>query len=402
MKKYFPILLILFSIGCSDFDEDFEISHASISIEDIETKLPVINIHVDQNEFDEMYKNVDEEIEIKGLFNLYRNKQLLIEAEEVEIEIKGGFSTRFALKTLGVKFEDKYDNTDRSLINPKQLLSHHNIDKIKAIRLRNSGSDFKNTMLKDLSVTQLAINAGLDLDLTYGEPSLVYINSDFYGLLNIRTEGNTNGMAGLYDVKKDDITLAKITTHELIKKDGDFARIDALVDAIHQKDITHLKNEIDLNNFIDYMVFESYIGNTDWPHNNSRFYAVKEGKFRFVMFDLDKVTWLSLNKPPLTIIEDENKPNILTDLFFALYDGDPDFKQSFWDRYNVLLNSGDISYEKFKPIVDENAKQIEADIPFQIVKYNAPETMIEWNIEIDKTLSLFEERENFVKENIAQ
>lgn len=111
------------------------------------------------------------------------------------MEVKGGFSTRFSLKTLGVKFENKYDNSDRSLINPNKILPHHNLDKIKAIRLRNSGNDFVKTMIKDLSLTQLAINAELNLDLTYGEPVLVYINNEFHGLLNLRTEANSNGMA---------------------------------------------------------------------------------------------------------------------------------------------------------------------------------------------------------------
>lgn len=402
MNKLILFLITILFIGCSDFDEDFKIPNEHPGLDEIETKLPVINIKVDQNEFDHMYNNVDEEIEIEGVFNLYRNQDLLISNEEIEIEIKGGFSTRFSLKSLGIKFEDKYDNSDRHLINPANILPHHDLDEIKAIRLRNSGSDFTNTMLKDLSVTQLAINAGLDLDLTYGEPSLVYINEVFYGLLNIRTEGNTNGMAGLYDVKKEDITLAKITTHELVKKDGDFDRIDALVEAIEKKNIDHLKDEIDLSNFIDYMVFESYIANTDWPHNNSRFYAIKDGKFRFVMFDLDKVTWLSINKSPLTIIEDSSRPNILTDLFFALYDGDESFKQNFWDRYNTILDSGDVSYEKFKPIVDKKAERIKAELPLQIAKYNTPGTMIEWSIELDKTLTLFQEREMIVKEFLEQ
>jgi len=250
--------------------------------------LPIVNIKVDQKAFDKIHEDADEDLEIEGRFNLYRDDELVIENEAVELEIKGNFSTRFLLKTIGVKFEDKYDNRNRSLINPEQILPHHSLDKIKAIRLRNSGNDFEKTMVKDLSITQLAINAGLDLDLTYGEPSLVFINRKFHGLLNIRTEANTNGMAGLYDAKKSEVTLAKITTQEFIKKDGDFARIDALVNAIENENenLNYLKDEIDINNFIDYMIFQSYIGNTDWPHNNARLYAINNEKFRFVLFDL--------------------------------------------------------------------------------------------------------------------
>ena len=117
----------------------------------------------------------------------------------------------------------------------------------------------------------------------------VYVRliTSFYGLLNIRTESNTHGIAGLNSVSKKDLTMAKVTTHELIKKDGDFDRIDDLIAAISRKDIPYLKSEIDLSNFIDYMIFQSYLANTDWPHNNARFYAVETGKFRFVLFDLD-------------------------------------------------------------------------------------------------------------------
>ena len=182
MKHSLFFLTLTLFFSCSKFNEDFQL----LDITEIETKLPVINIEVNCDDFNKMTENVDEEIEIEGRFSLFRNDILVIENEAVELEVKGNFSTKFSLKTLGVKFEDKYDNSDRSLINPNVILPHHNLDKIKAIRLRNSGNDFVKTMIKDMSLTQLAINAELDLDLTYGESVLVYINNDFYGLLNLR------------------------------------------------------------------------------------------------------------------------------------------------------------------------------------------------------------------------
>jgi len=388
---FFLMLTLLFS--CSKFTEDFQL----LDISEIDTELPIINIEVDWNEFNKMNEEFEEEIEIEGRFNMFRNGLLVVENEEVELEIKGGFSTKFSLKTLGVKFEDRYDNSDRSLINPSKILPHHSLDKIKAIRLRNSGNDFVKTMMKDLSLTQLAINADLNLDLTYGEPVLVYINNDFHGLLNLRTEANSHGMAGLYGVKKSAVTLAKITTHALIKKDGDFGRIDAFVQAIEEENLNYLKDELDVDNFIDYMIYQSYIANVDWPHNNARFYAIDQGKFRFVLFDLDGALRLRVNKEPLNIIEDKRFPNILTDLFFIFYK-EESFQQDFWNRYNSLLASGVISYDSFKPIMDMNIAQINSEIQLQIGKHRAPRTMIEWNIELDKLLTLFQQREQVVYE----
>ncbi len=397
MKHLSFLSLLLLCVGCSKFNMD-----DTLLLTEIISDLPVINITVDRNEFEEMYEKTDEEIEIKGRFDLTRDDELVIANEKVELELKGRFSIRFPLKTLGVKFDDKYDNRDRSLINPVTVLPNHSIDKIKAIRLRNSGNDFENTMLKDLSITQLAINAGLDIDLTYGEPVLVYINEEFYGLMNLRTEANTNGMAGLHQVDKSDVTLAKITTQELLKKDGDFNRIDALLEAIENKNIAYLKNEIDLKSFIDYMIFQSYIGNTDWPHNNARFYAIDGGKFRFVLFDLDNASRLNLGKSPVNLIDNFRSSNILGDLFMALYEdkNDDTFQRNFLERYREILRSGEISADKLEKIVDENASRIEAVIAHQIAKYNAPRTSLEWRIELDKMLILFREREAAVQEHI--
>ena len=397
MKKLIYLCIWLSVIGCSNFNDDLEFALDPASFLTIETELPVINIIADENDFDQLLAQPDEDLEIVGTFNLFRNKEVVVANKAVELSIKGGFSTKFPLKSLGVKFDKKYDNTDRSLINPKQVLPHHNIDKIKAIRLRNSGSDFRNTMLKDLSMTQLAIDAGLDVDLTYGEPTLVYVNEVFYGLMNLRTEANTNGMAGLNGVKKSAITLAKITTLEFIKKDGDFDRIDRFVSAIKEQDIAYIKTALDINNFIDYMVFESYLGNTDWPHNNARFYAVNEEPFRFVLFDLDKVAWLSMQKSPLAIIDNKQKKNMLTDLFFLLY-SEADFQQAFWNRYQSLLEKGVFSFEQFKTIVAHNAQQIEASIPLQIAKHNSPNSMTQWQVELEKLLLLFQERATVVQE----
>jgi hypothetical protein len=64
----------------------------------------------------------------------------------------------------------------------------------------------------------LAINAGLNLDLTYAEQTVVFVNNKFLGIMNLRTEANTNGMSRLYGVSKSDITLAKIIEGGIVKK----------------------------------------------------------------------------------------------------------------------------------------------------------------------------------------
>ena len=397
MKYIYIYIIILFSFSCSNFSESLKenfLSSKEITVIDFSTEFPVINITADQKEFDEMYSNFEEDIEIEGFLNLYRENTLVISKELIELEIKGAASAKFSLKSLGIKFDDTFDNENRELLNPKKILPHHFLDKVKAFRLRNSGNDFGGTMLKDISYTQLAINSGLDLDLTYYEPALVFINDAFLGVMNLRSEANTNGISRLNDTKKSKITLAKINyPGEVEKKDGDFDRIDNFINAIVEENFAYLKAEVDINNFIDYVIFQSYIANIDWPHNNVRFYAVEDAPFRFTIYDLDLANFKDIKNHPLDFLTKENP---ITNLFKVLY-SDTDFKTQFENRYLEVIESSVLSSEKFNDIVDDNFNTIHSYMPYQIDKYTEIGTMIEWYRNINLLKENFRERERKIE-----
>lgn len=411
MKKnyiyFFLIITLSFSFSCSKFSENLTedfVSSKEATISDFNTEFPVINLTVNQEEFDNMYLNYLEDIEIEGYLNLYRNNTLLISDELVEVEIKGTESATFKLKSLGIKFDDTFDNESKVLLNPETILPNHSLDNIKAFRLRNSGNDFKETLLKDISYTQLAINAGLDVDLTYNEPAIVFINNTFSGIMNLRSEGNTNGISRLNDTKKKNITLAKINfPSEIEKKDGDFDRIDNFLNAIENENLDYLKQEVDLDNFIDYMIFQSYIANVDWPYNNVRFYAVKGAPFRFVIYDLDWANTRKIKNHPLEFIKNPTKysakdgiENPITDLFNILY-SDAAFKTQFNNRYKQLLNNKAFSSDKFNSIVDKNINAIHQYMPIHVDKYSDINTLIEWYRNIDLLKENFKDREGHIK-----
>ncbi|MEQ9266679.1 MAG: CotH kinase family protein [Balneolaceae bacterium] len=399
LYKNIPIALVLILIaGCSIYHEEINIdvqNYENLSPSTIETSLKVVNLVVDQKEFDHMYSTVNEEVEIEGRFNLYRNGKVLIEDELVELELKGTFSVKFPLKSLGVKFDKTYDNSSRKLIDPDNL-PFHDLDKIKAFRLRNSGNDFKFTLLKDMSLTQMAIEAGLDLDLSYSEQTVVFVNNSFLGLMNLRTESNANGMSRLYDVGKSRITLAKIVKDGIIeKKDGDFERIDQFFNAINEKDYDYLNEEIDTENFIDYMIYQSYIGNIDWPHNNVRLFSVDDAPFRFVLFDLDLAILHKINSPPQKFIN-SSTDNPITDLFNLFYENE-EFKADYDTRYEQLIESNLLDSKKFEAIVEQYKDNIKHLIPTQIEKHGFPKSMTEWLIDIERVKSNFSQRKKALK-----
>ena len=50
-----------------------------------------------------------------------------------------------------------------------------------------------------------------------------------------------------------------------------------------------IRNLVDIDEYINYMAVELYLGGTDWPQNNIKGFRprVENGRFRFVLFDLD-------------------------------------------------------------------------------------------------------------------
>lgn len=400
-NKLTYIIILSILLSCTTYNEELKMNlqdYKSLTVETLNTDLKVINIVVNQDAYDNMYENYNEDIEIEAFFNLYKNKELLIENEEIELEVKGSHSAMFSLKSLGIKFESKYknENNDYNLINP-DLLPFHSVEKVKSIRLRNSGNDFLTTMIKDLSYTKLAIDAGLNLDVMYAEQTIVFVNNIFTGIMNMRTEKNKHGLSKLYDVSKNDLTIAKIEHPGIfIKKDGDFDKIDAFVAAIEQNNFDYLINEIEPSNFIDYFIYESYIANWDWPKSNLMFFAIEDGPFRFFLYDLDHANELYIDESPSHFIHSEIS-NIGTDLFDVLY-SNQNFKMQYDARWDELINSGLLSPGRFNSIVDNYKENIEKEMPFHLKKHKTLETLTEWYLSIDELKNNFEERVNYLKQ----
>ncbi len=408
--KYFIGFLILFL--CSACTEYFEVlDRVSIDYEllrpdviDTDDKLVVLNIAVDSSEFSHMYTYYNEEIEIYGTLSVFRNKALIFSSENARFKVKGRASRAYPLKSLGIRFEKPECNRSRSIIRPQSINDLHNIDLIQSLRLRNSGNDFMSdrnaTLIKDISYTRLAVEANLNIDLMYSEQAVVFLNNSFLGLMNLRTESTARAIAHKYKVNPDDITLAKVTLAEVEVQNGNYDRVMSLLQAIENKNLNFLYSQIDIDNFIDYVVYNTYIANTDWPHNNIKFFATDTSKFRFFMFDLDYANYSHHNRTPLQILERVTK-NPITDLFLLFYE-DESFRKLFYQRFAELLESEKINQQHFQIIVERHYENIKAYMPYHIAKYQHPPTLAEWYKNVALLQTYFAKREQYIKKIVLK
>jgi hypothetical protein len=395
----FNILLFILAIAITSCNR-VEVSGeqlpevASLTPTTISTALPVFNIDTDPAKFERMTQLYHHKIVEKGTLSFYNSPDAADFAPQtMEYEIRGRSSVGegFPLKSLGVVLDNPITLGQNSL--PKfQVNNAHSLQVLKAFRFRSSGNDFGKTMLKDLAYARLAAYANLDLELMYGEPVQVFVNNSYYGLMNVRTESDANGMAGLLDVDPSEVTLIKVKgpSENLKYHEGDPAGAEALLQAIAAEDAQAIAAQIDIPNFIDYIIFQDYIGNTDWA-NNIKAYNVSNGKFRFILYDVD----LASNASSIALIPKlEFLSADIAKIYRALQQVD-----GFDDRLNSRRTElyQRFSVHAFETIVDDLALQIENDIPYLIAKYGQPESTFHWKMEIENLKLDFAGRDKSIR-----
>ena len=402
-KKIITILLfisLLAVLSCNKYsltDSEIPETTSDLTKDNISTKLAVVNIEVVGSEFEQMYSNYSQDIEITAYINMYENGETILPRTKAKISIKGSSTIHYPLKSLKIKFSDKIDNTIYPIIKVEKHISTHHLKYLKKVSLRNFGNDLYGSLIKDVCYTQMAIDLGLQVELNYYRPVQVFVNNKYYGLLNLRTEKGKLGISELLEVDKNDLNIMKINhiggNEENIEFiDGDDEILQALLDAANNSDTDKLKELIDIESFIDYLVYEDYIGNSDWPYNNIEIFNVGEkGKFRFYLYDLD----FSGNRDKY-FASDANKASFLYKLFNALRQ-DEQIEKSLLQRQRDMYNF--CHRDRFEAIINKNANLIEDEVIYNISKYNVPESRIHWYYELDGLGDQQQlRRENYKKE----
>lgn len=382
-------LCLLLGFGCTKFNVEESLPDiTNISPTNMKSKLDRINIVTDS--FDYIYAYYTSDLQISANVGYYNGDGALLFNKDAQIKIKGAGSANNPMKSIGIVFSESINNSAFQIIETAQALPGDNLNQLQSIRLRNSGSDDGVTHLKDLALTELAIRNSIDLELKYGKAVQVFVNSTYFGLLNLRTENDRIALSDLLGVNVNDITTMKMDTPEddIDFREGDEQVAQNLINAIENQDGHALRQLIDVENFIDYILFEDYVGNMDWPHNNVRLYSINGGKFRFLLYDLD---WAARRNrvqrlPKMEYLEDD-----LSKMYQILRDHDQGFLQALENRKMELYDI--LSTAKFNAIVDDLGETIHGDIGYLIKKWGAPHSTFQWQLNVDQLKQDFEVNE---------
>jgi hypothetical protein len=236
-------------------------------------------------------------------------------AMDIGIRIHGGMSRTLPSKSLRLYARSEYGNRrfeypffEHPDTHPLYVLrggpinqEAHTPPSYNRLILRNSGQDFYNrgTMYRDAMIQGLVDH--LNFDTQAYRPVVMYINGEYWGILNIRERYDRFYFERTYGIEpgKLDYLSGLMTVSE-----GSSAHYRAYRDYLVNHDISdslhyaHINTLLDIDNFLDYNITNIFINNRDWPGNNREFYRYrteyepeappgKDGRWRYLMIDTD-------------------------------------------------------------------------------------------------------------------
>lgn len=258
--------------------------------------------------------------------------------QEVDFEVCGGWTRHYypaaSFRLKAGKYYEGLNSIDYPFFDNKPF------NKTKTLQIRNGGND-NYDRIWDAGIHQVIQQSGFYLDCQAWQPAHIFINGKYRFMFNIREPNNKNFGYSNYGIDTDEMDQFEINGSKgYEQKVGDDAVFRQWMDLAQQladdpgnDDIYNQICElVDIDEYINYMAAECYVGSGDWltNSNNVKGYRSKaDGKFHLVFMDVDAGF---------------GSHSMLNDLSYHLYDSRYDTGKNF--LIDIFLNM--LQNEKFK------------------------------------------------------
>ena len=325
-------------------------------------------------------------------FELFDADGRQVLSQELDIEINGACTRTHAQKSLKIKPRNKFgDNQLRYDFFPAQKPGL----RYKDVLLRNSGNDWNASMMRDGFCQTLVANR-MDLDHQAYEPAVCFINGVYYGIQNLREVHSKDFLYSNYGLKEEDIYMLKHTeifTHPEYLKFSDFiSENDVANPGIYEQ----VKGMIDIDSYVEYVLAEIYLVNTDWPQNNLVIWKNRNnGKWRYILMDCD----FAFNRNQATnalnrLYESDISPYIN---FSRLMTNDV-FRDKFIHKSCIHLSST-FAADRVKSILDKLSSRISVEIVYHKNRWGHAQN---FDSEIANMREFAERRPDYMFQHIGQ
>ena len=349
------------TIRAACFDADGKltgqvITHTYISADSTEGLHYTVMLSCDEDDLKAMYRDVHAKVERAAHAEILAPDGTRIISQDVGLRLFGGSSRTLSQKSFKIiARKDGYFGDEPYVglgtftypfFPERTVIAGKNagkvLDKYDGLILRNGGNDAllstaadpdRPTLLRDGISNEFIAKYAPSVQMSYAHFAVVYLNGEYYGILELRENQNEDYIKRLYGVDDNDVVVVKSeldTTRAcgdhrnagecrfcgswfFYETDSEAAAQKEMKDWIalckkaagavnaseaeYRKIFAEVESKLDIRNALEYMAAACYLVNTDWPHNNIRVWrytgapvdgiAITDGKWRFATRDMD-------------------------------------------------------------------------------------------------------------------
>lgn len=330
------------------------ITHTYVTVEKTAGTAYTVMLSTDQENLDDMYADVHAKVERAAHAEIVAPDGTRVVSQDVGLRLFGGSSRALAQKSFKIiarkdgYFADvPYAGTgtftypffpNRTVLGGKN--AGEVLVKYDGLILRNGGNDSllhtaanptDPTLLRDGLANEYMAYVAPHVAASLSEFAVVYLNGEYYGILELRENQNEDYVKRLWGVNDDDVVVIKseLDTSRHCGRDdclgygcrfcGVWFYYETDEDAAAQKELKdwmalakraagavnadeatyrrvyeELAAKVDLENVKEYLAVSCFLCNSDWPYNNVRLWRYTgsetdalDGKWRFATRDMD-------------------------------------------------------------------------------------------------------------------
>ncbi len=381
MKKLLLLLIIPLFFSCK--------KDLNISIQDTGT-LPKLEITIDEYYLwspdsglyvvGEHLPNWNQNFEHPGKIKYSENNYTLFE-EEVGIRIKGNRTRGWAMKSFGFYFRNEYGTSELQY----PVFTESSLNVYKRLVARNSGNDFGITQIHDISVASI-VRGHVNFEFQEYNQCVVYLNDVYWGIYNLREMITPHHFENHFGFPKENIDLLEGSELYPIADDGNINNyMDNVLNYINNNDLSlqdnynHIKNIIDIESYVDYIIVNTYINNVDWPHHNIKWWkdrTTEESKWRWVMYDTDS-SFTGVESVWIGDLIGERYNDEGSFYIFNKLIKNQEFKEFFLNRYLYIIENV-FNKDRVETLILNNKNRIDDEYDNFHIKWPGTNNKFQW------------------------
>ena len=281
--------------------------------------------------------------------------------QEATFYVSGGWSRHYAPTSFKLKAEKVYQG--KNSFNYQFFPLKPSL-KNKVLLMRNGGND-TGCRLKDALIQRILLTSGIYIDAQDWNPCHVFLNGKYLAMLNMREPNNKFYAYSNYGYDTDEVDAFEFSNGGYRQKAGTKAAYNNWYSlsnyAEDEAKYQELLDLVDIDEYINYMAAETFIGSGDWYTNNNNikgFRSTDNGRFHMVVFDVDDGF---SNNNMLTKLKsyNSNYPSIV----FNNMAKNASFKRQFINTY-CLMDGSIFTDERTQSIANEMGSIMEKPLSF--------------------------------------